>query len=144
MRSSRLEGRADEAGLPPMPETVALAADRDRCGAMEQPVQKRGRERRVGEDLIPLPEVLVACEDDRLLQLVALVHELEQAGGVVPLEWLIADLVEDQECGAEQHLHEHPEPIAVARGPGLGDEIMEREEVDAVPARKRGQGKACR
>ena len=69
----------------------------------------------VGEDLVPLPEALVAREDDRLLQLIALVHELEETRRVVPLERLIPDLVEDEERGAEQHLHEHPEPIAVAR-----------------------------
>ncbi len=79
-----------------MAEAIALAAERDGRGAVKQPVE----ERRVGEDLVSLPEALVARQEDRLLPLVAFVHEFEETGRVVPLEGLVSDLVEDEERGA--------------------------------------------
>lgn len=91
---------AGPSGLPAMAEAIALAADRDGRGAVKQPVEQRRGERRVGEDLVPLPEALVARQEDRLLHLVAYVYEFEETGRVVPLEGLVSDLVEDEERGA--------------------------------------------
>lgn len=91
MSPSRVEWWAGQTGLPAMTEAIALAADRDGRRAVEQPIEERRGERGVGEDLVPLPEALVARQDDRLLHLVAFVHELEETGRVVPLEGLVSD-----------------------------------------------------
>ena len=79
---SRVVRWAGQSGLPAM----ALAADRDGRGAVKQPIAERRGERRVGEDLVPLPKALVTRQDDRLLPLVAFVHEFKKTGRVVPLE----------------------------------------------------------
>ncbi len=83
---SRVAWWAGQSGLPAMAEAIALAADRDGRGAVKQPVEERRGERRVGEDLVPLPKALVTRQDDRLLPLVAFVHEFKKTGRVVPLE----------------------------------------------------------
>ena len=74
LHTSLLEWWRGETGLMVVAEPVALAADGDRRRPVEEPVQQRGGERRVGEDLIPLAKALVTGGHDRLLLLVPLVH----------------------------------------------------------------------
>ena len=52
-----------EPGVAAVTEPVALAADVEGGGVMEQAIEQRDGERGIGEDLVPLPEALVRGED---------------------------------------------------------------------------------
>ena len=80
-------------------EPVALIADVEGGGVMEQAMEQRDGERGIGEDLVPLPEGFVGGEDDGLLGLVALVDDLEEEGDIGALEGQIAYLVYDKQLG---------------------------------------------
>jgi hypothetical protein len=113
-------------------EAVAFAADVEGGGVVEESVEESDGEDAVGEDVTPLPEALIGGEDDGLLGLIALVDDLEEEGGVGLLEGQVADLVQDEYLGPDQDLEQGVEAILLALCPGTGDEVVEREEVDAV------------
>src|SRR5690606_7455655 len=120
--------------LPAVAQAKALAADVDGGGVVEEPVQERGGEDGVGEDLAPLAVALVAGEEDRLSGLVALAHGLEEEGGVGTGEGQVADLVEDEEVGAGDDPEQQVEAVLLARDARARDELVQREEVGAVAA----------
>nr|WP_281356427.1 hypothetical protein [Acrocarpospora macrocephala] len=60
---------------------------------VQEPVEDRGGQDLVGEDLSPLAEGLVAGDDDRAL-LVAAGYELEDEVGVGSIQGQIADLID--------------------------------------------------
>jgi hypothetical protein len=65
--------RVRDARLALLFEAVALAADVDDGGAVQEPIEgSRGHDRVAGEDLPPVAEGLVAGEHDGLAPLVAL------------------------------------------------------------------------
>src|SRR5438034_11679841 len=76
-------------------EAVALALERDHGGVVDEPVDQRGGDHRVAEDLAPLFEAAVGGDDDRAA-FVAAGDEREEQVGCLPFEWQVADLVDDQ------------------------------------------------
>ena len=55
---------AEEAGVPFLPEPVALAADVEHVAVVQQPVQDGRGDDGVAEKLAPLAEALVGSQDD--------------------------------------------------------------------------------
>src|SRR5690606_14474599 len=64
---------------------------------------------------------------------VALVDRFEEERGVLPFEGLEADLVEDEQVGPQEGGVQDVQAVLLARCPGLVHEVVEGEEVDAVP-----------
>jgi len=89
-----------KATAPAVAEPIAVAADVDGGGVVQEPVEQGGGEDGIGKDLAPLPVALVAGQDDGLPGLVATADDLEEEGGVGPLEGQVADLVEEEEIRA--------------------------------------------
>jgi len=78
-------------------QSVAVAADVDDGGAMEQAVQSsRSHDGIAGEDLVPVGEGFVAGENDGLLFFVTFTDGLEQEAGVRGLQREIANFINDQ------------------------------------------------
>jgi len=86
---------------------------------MEQPVQDRGREDLVVEDLAPVQEALVARED-KARPLVATRQEPEEQARLVPGEREIADLVEDEDLRVDELFESPLEPSGPRRRASSG------------------------
>ncbi len=91
-----LSGRDVEAAFA---QSVALALERDHGRMVDEPVDQRGGDHGVAEDLAPLLEAAVAGDDDRA-GFVAAGDQCEEQVGGLPFEWQVADLVDDQEVVA--------------------------------------------
>ena len=77
-------------------QAVAAAVDVDDVHVVKEAVEdRRGEDFVAGEDLGPVPDVLVGSEDDRAL-LVAGADETEEEIGFVPVERAEADFVDDR------------------------------------------------
>src|SRR5436190_12480266 len=88
-------GGADEAGFELLFEPIGIAPDVDGDRVMQDPVEDRGRNDAVAEDLAPAAEALVARENHRA-PLVAAADELEEQVGAGAIERQVADLVDDE------------------------------------------------
>ena len=70
-------------------------------GVVEQPIQQGGAQGLVvGKCRGPLPERQVAGQDDAAF-LLALGHDVEEQGRLLAPEGQIADLIDDQQLGAD-------------------------------------------
>ena len=70
---------------------------------VEEPVEERGGDHGVAEDVAPRAEALVAREDDGA-PLVAARDQLEEEIGAVAVDRDVADLVDDQQLGLGEEL----------------------------------------
>src|SRR5216110_2458878 len=126
-------GGADEAGLELLFEPIGIAPDVDGDRMMQNPVEDRGRDDAVSEDLAPAAEALVAREDHRA-PLVAAADELEEEVGAGAIDGQVADLVHDQQPRHGVDLEALIEPV-LADGPGQGgDHARGRGEEHTVAA----------
>src|SRR5437867_6514345 len=126
-------GGADEAGLQLLFEPIGIAPDVDGDRMMQDPVEDRGRDDAVSEDLAPAAEALVAREDHRA-PLVAAADELEEEVGAGAIDGQVADLVHDQQPRHGVDLEALIEPV-LADGPGQGgDHARGRGEEHTVAA----------
>src|ERR1700709_275312 len=98
---------------------------------MQEPIEKRGRDDGIAEDISPFGEAAVRGEDHRAL-FIAGVDELEEQVAAAGDDGEVSDLVDDEQGEAT----EVADPFAQAAFPfGLGergDDIGERAEVDAA------------
>ena len=89
-------------------EAVARAFDLDDDGMVEKPVEQRGGDDGIAEDLTPFSEAAIGGEDHGTL-LVSGVDELEEQIAAAGNDRQVADLVDDQEGGAAEIAHALPE-----------------------------------
>jgi hypothetical protein len=82
---------------------------------VEEPVEDGGGEDFVAEDAAPFGEALVAG-DDHGAAFISSGDELEDHVGLDPVQWQVANLVHDEDCGSEVGLQLPVEP-----GGGLSD-----------------------
>ena len=82
----------EEAGVPFLPEPVALATDVQHLAVVQQPVQDGRGDDGIAEKLAPLAEALVGRQDDAA-PLIAGRHQGEEGGGGLPVVGLNAELV---------------------------------------------------
>jgi hypothetical protein len=66
----------------PLAESVALALERDHGGVVDEPVDQRGGDHGVAEDLAPLLEAAVRGDDDRAAFVAARDERKQQVGGL--------------------------------------------------------------
>src|SRR5579862_6065497 len=88
-------GCGDAAEIP-VPEPVGVAFEGDDVGVVDEPVDHRGGDDLVAEDLAPPAERLVAGNDEAG-SFVAGGDELEEQVGGLSLERDVADFVDDQQ-----------------------------------------------
>ena len=120
----------DELGV--LTQAVAGALDLDDHGVVQEPIEERGGNHRVAEDLAPLGKAPIGGEDHGA-PLVASVDQLEEQAAAIGDDRQVADLVDDQERGTAEEADLVAQP-ALALGLGeCGDEVGERDEVDAAP-----------
>jgi hypothetical protein len=113
-------------------QAVAGTLDLDDHGVMQEPIEERGGNHRVAEDLAPLGKAPVGGEDHGA-PLVASVDQLEEQAAAIGDDRQVADLVDDQKRGTAEEADLVAQP-ALALGLGeCGDEVGERDEVDAAP-----------
>ena len=98
---------------------------------VQQPIQQRGGDDRIAEDFAPLDKAAIGCENHGAL-FVAGEDELEEQVGGAGRDRQISDLVDDEQRRPGEEANLFPER-AIAYGLGeLGDQIGERDEVDAL------------
>ena len=97
-------------------QAVAGALDLDDHGVVQEPIEERGGDHRIAEDLAPLGEAAVGGEDHRA-PLVAGVDQLEEQVAAIGDDRQVADLVDDQERGAAEEADLVAQP-ALALGLG--------------------------
>ncbi len=112
-------------------ESIAFALDVERRSVMEEPVQDRGGEHVVLEDLAPVEKSLVA-RDDEARSLVAADEEPEEEARLLPREGEIAQLIKDQHLGIYVLLERAVEPILMPGPDEAGHELLEGEKEDGV------------
>ena len=88
----------DQSGLELVLEAVGVAADIQRNGMVEHPVEDRGGNQAITEDLAPRGEALVAGQDHGPA-LVAAGDQLKDQVGPLALDGQGTDLVDDQQLG---------------------------------------------
>ena len=121
----------EEAGLPFLLEAVALAADVDDVGVVEQAVEDGACDHRVAaEDLAPGTEAFVAGQDDAATFVAARDH-LEEQIALELVERQIADLVDDEQARVRVVLSlgnpERSKSLQILTGLGLGDPFEGRQ-----------------
>ena len=89
----------DEIGV--LAQAIAGALDLDDDGMVEQPIEQRGGDDGIAEDLAPFGEAAVGGEDHRAL-LVAGVDELEEQIAAAGDDRQVADLVDDEQREAAE------------------------------------------
>ncbi len=104
----------DEAGLQLLFEPIRVAPDVDGDRVMQDPVEDRGGNNPVAEDLAPAAEALVGREDHRA-PLVAAANELEEEVGAGAIDRQVADLVDDQQPRHGVDLEPLVEPVLADR-----------------------------
>src|SRR5271156_3008682 len=98
---------------------------------MEEPVEQRGSNDRIAEDVTPFGEAAVGGEDHRAL-FVAGVDELEEQVAAAGCDRQITDLVNDEQRTAAQEA-DFLAQGALAFGLGEdGDKVSQGDEVDAL------------
>ena len=100
-----------------------LAIDKKRIAVMQEAVQDRGGHDIISEDLAPLLEGLVRCNDDGAL-LVALGDELEEELGCLASEREIAEFIDDEEVGTAQLIEESRQAARDLGSRQLGGELL--------------------
>ena len=133
----RTDVLGDEVGV--LAQAIARSLDLDDDGVVEQPVEQRGGDDGIAEDLAPFGEAAVGGEDHGAL-LVAGVDELEEQVAAAGNDRQVADLVDDQERCAAEIAQALPElPFALGGGQ-RGDDVGQSGEVDALAGLDRLDG----
>jgi hypothetical protein len=110
---------------------IAGALDLNDDGMMEQPVEQRGGDDGITEDVTPFGKATVGSEDHGAL-FVAGVDELEEQVAAAGGNRQVADLVDDEQRTAAQEA-DFLAQRALALGLGEdGDEVGKRDEVDTL------------
>jgi hypothetical protein len=121
---------------------IAGALDLNDDGMMEQPIEQRRGDNRITEDVAPFGKAAVGSEDHRAL-FVAGVDELEEQVAAASGDRQVADFVDDEQRTTAQEA-DFLAQRALAFGLGEdGDEIGQRDEVDAFAGANGLDGK-CR
>ena len=111
--------------------SVAGPVDREDGAVVEEPVEDRGGDGGVVEDLAPGGDAAVGGEDDRAV-FVAAADDLEEVACCFGRQRQVAEFVDDQEGGPVPEAHRCL-PAALERGAlGAGDEVGGGGVVDAV------------
>ena len=132
----------EEAGLPFLLEAVALAADVDDVGVVEQAVEDGACDHRVAaEDLAPGTEAFVAGQDDAATFVAARDH-LEEQIALQLVQRQVADLVEDQQARVRVGLQLLLEPVLVEGPCQRGHQVVCAQEEHAPPGRRRLQAQS--
>src|SRR5690606_17400999 len=114
----------EEAGLPFLLEAVALAADVDDVGVVEQAVEDGACDHRVAaEDLAPGTEAFVAGQDDAATFVAARDH-LEEQIALELVERQIADLVDDEQARVRVDLELLLEPVLLEGPRKRADQVV--------------------
>ena len=109
---------------------IAGALDLNDDGVMKQPVEQRGGDDRIAEDVAPFGKAAVGSEDHGAL-FVAGIDELEEQVGAAWGNRQIADLVDDEQRTAAQEADFLAQrALAFSLGKD-GNEVGQRDEVDA-------------
>ena len=82
-------------------QPIARSFDLDDDGVVEQPIEQRGGDDGIAEDLAPFGKAAVGGEDHGAL-LVAGVDELEEQVAAAGRDRQVADLVDDEQRGAAE------------------------------------------
>jgi hypothetical protein len=112
-------------------QAVTGALDLDDDGVVQEPVEERGSDHRVAEDLAPLGKAPVGGEDHRA-PFIASIDQLEEQTAAIGEDRQVADLIDDQECGAAEEANLVAQPALVLGLGERGDEVGKRDEVDAA------------
>ena len=121
---------------------IAGTLDLDDHGMMEQPVEERGGDDGIAEDVAPFGEAAVGGEDHGAL-FVARIDELKEQVAAAGGDRQIADLVDNEQRAAAQEA-DFLAQCTLAFGFGEdGDEVGQRDEVDAFAGANRLDGE-CR
>ena len=113
----------DEIGV--LAQAVAGALDLDHHGVVQEPVEERGGDHGIAEDLAPLGKAPVGGEDHGAT-LVARVDQLEEQAAAVGDDRQVTNLVDDQQGSAAE------EADLVAQ-PALALGLGERSSLSATP-----------
>ena len=113
-------------------QAVAVSADGDGGGVMEEPIQQGGGQDGIGEEVAPCGIGFVGGEDDGFPLVVAFGDDLEEEGGVVLFKGEVADFVEEEQVGSCERVLEDMESIALFGDPRFCDEVVQGDEVDAM------------
>lgn len=114
-------------------KAIARSLDLDDDRVVEKPVEQRGGDDRISEDLAPFGKAAIGGEDHGAL-LVSGVDELEEEIAAAGNDRQVADLVDDQEGRPAEIAQALPElTFPLSRGQ-RGNDVGEGGEVDA-PAR---------
>src|SRR5512145_2396584 len=109
------------------PQSIALPLDVDGSRVMEQPVEDRGGEDLVVEDLAPVDEALVAG-DDEAGPFVASDEEAEEQARLLAGQRQVAELVQDQHARIGELLQGPLESVLVAGTDQAPHQALEGEE----------------
>lgn len=126
-----------------MTHAEAVAADVDDVTVVQQAIDERGGHDLVAQDLAPLLEPFVGCEDSGR-SLIAPVDELEEEHGTGLADRQVADLVDDQERGIGEDLEAASQLAGRLGFFERGDEVGQRTVVDSAPALGCRDGEADR
>ena len=143
-----LRGSAAEIGIAGVvaAHPVAGPVDREHGAVVEEPVEDRGGDGGVVEDLAPLCDAPVGGEDDRAV-LVASRDDLEEMTRGLSGERQVAKLIDDQERRAVPEAHRRLPAAFEGRALALGDEVGGGGVVDAVAVlggvAAQGDGEHC-
>ncbi len=114
-------------------EPVAVAFEGEDLGVVDEPVDHRGGDHVVAEDLAPFAERLVRCDDHRGV-LVAGADELEHEVRGLRVERDVADFVDDQQRDQREALELGFELVLAFGLRQSGDPLGRGRELDALPS----------
>jgi len=127
------DGTGEQAGGALFLHAVGFALDVDDGGAVQQAVQGgRGHDGVTGEDVAPIAEGFVGCDDGGDLFFVAVADDLEQQRGLIAVESEVTDFIDDQQFWGDEHLHEVGHAIGAEGGFHAPDQIHGGEEEQAL------------
>ena len=109
---------------------IARTFDLDDHGVVKEPVEERGGDNRIAEDVTPFGKATIGGEDHRAL-FVTGVDELKEQVAAARCDGQVADLVDDKQRTAAQEPYFVPQNALTFGFSQDGDEIGQRDEVDA-------------
>src|SRR3954453_6830095 len=134
-----LVGKRNQTCFAPFLQSVALPADVDGGGVMQQAIEDGCGDDRISEDRAPLAIALVRSQDDRA-SFVACTDELEEDSGPEIIQWQIAHLIDDEDLGSKIDTHAPIKPCFAIGAAEISDQIMRGHEVSAVAGLDGGLG----
>jgi len=113
-------------------QAVAVTADGDGGGVMEESIQQCGGQDGIGEEVAPCGIGFAGSEDDGFALVVAFGDDLEEEGGVVLFKGEVTDFVEEEQVGTCERVLEDMESVSLFCDTRFCDEVMKGDEVDAM------------